>query len=177
MARITEDTPMSQEDVLYHSSDYPGDLKQPERRNASQREERVTLAALTGGSSVELVAGGAAIVLAIVGLTGTLSFLMTAIATIAIGGALFAHGATVAARWNDTVRRLAGGEGQRVEVASGVGSEVLGGAAGIALGILALANVAPLVLTPIAAIVFSCKIYLWIIKSSEKYSCHLVFNI
>ena len=160
MARVSENTPMSQEDVLYHSSDYPGDSKLQERRNVVEREERVTFAALTGGSSLELVAGGAAIVLAIVGLTGTLVPLMSAIATVAIGGALFAHGATVAARWNDTVRRVAAGQGQRVEIAGGVGSEVLGGAAGIALGILALANIAPLVLMPVAAIVFGGAILL-----------------
>lgn len=155
MARPTENPPTPQEDVIYHSTDYPsGDQPQQDRREVADREEKITIATLTGGSSVELVAGGAAVVLAIIGLTGNFMFHMSGIATIAIGGALLAHGAAVAARWNDTVRRAVPRQADRGEVAGGVGSEMLGGAAGIALGILALADVAPLVLLPVAAIVF-----------------------
>ncbi len=160
MARIGENTPVPPEDILYHSNEYQVESRPQEGRAAAEHEERVTIGVLTGSSSLELLAAGAAIVLAIVGLTGTLALCMCAIATIAIGVALFAHGATVAVRLNDTLRRVAPGTAHRVEVASSVGSEVLGGVAGIVLGVLALANIQPLILLPVAAIVFGGAILL-----------------
>ncbi|MGE5186650.1 MAG: hypothetical protein ACM31C_31565 [Acidobacteriota bacterium] len=97
--------------------------------------------------------------LAIIALAGYLPFYLTAIATIGIGGALLAHGAAVAARWNETVARV-GDESERVELVGGMSSEVFGGAAGVTLGILALANVLPMVLLPVAAIVLGGSILL-----------------
>ncbi|HEX3762275.1 MAG TPA: hypothetical protein VHW23_26420 [Kofleriaceae bacterium] len=116
------------------------------------REDKISSATLAGGSSLELIGGGAAVVLAIIGLAGFLPFYMTAIAAIAIGGAMLAHGASVTARWEDT-RWRAQGRGEQGELAGGIGSELLGGAAAILLGILALVGIVPLVLLPIAAIV------------------------
>lgn len=122
-------------------------------------EEKISAATLAGGSSLELIGGGAAAVLAIIALTGTLPFYMTTIATIVIGGALLAHGAAVTARWTDTMRR-AGDDRAEMEIGRGVGSEFLGGAAAIVLGILALAGVMPLVLLPVAMIVVGGTILL-----------------
>jgi hypothetical protein len=134
-----------------------------DHRNAMTEDtatkHKTTAATITGGSSLEALGGAGAVVLAILALSGILPFFLTAIATIAIGGALLAHGLAVAARWNDTVARV-GAETERVELAGGMSSEVLGGAAGIALGILALANVIPMVLLPIAAIVLGGSILL-----------------
>ena len=127
---------------------------------AAVHEEKVTTATLTGGSTLELLGGAAAVILAIIGLSGYLPLYMTAIATIAIGGALLAHGASVTARWTDTMRQAAADGVERVELAGGIGSELFGGACGIALGILALANVMPLVLPAVAAIVFGGAILL-----------------
>lgn len=118
------------------------------------RTEKTTTEVMLGGSSVEAIGGGAAVVLAILGLAGYLPVYMAAICTIAIGGALLAHGGAAAARWRDTLRRLDRGRFQETEVAGGIGTEVFGGAAGIVLGILALANMMPNVLLPVAAIVF-----------------------
>jgi hypothetical protein len=123
-------------------------------------EHKLSAATLAGGSSVELVAGAGAAVLAILGLLGYLPLYMTSIAAIAIGGALLAHSAAVTARWSDTMRRTAGDRSERVEIAGGVGSELLGGAAAIVLGILALAGAMPLVLLPVAAIVIGGTILL-----------------
>jgi hypothetical protein len=84
---------------------------------------------------------------------------MAAIATIVIGGALATHGAAVAARWAETVRQFSD-RSERLEMGGGVGSELFGGACGIVLGILALANVMPFVLLAVATIVFGGAILL-----------------
>ncbi len=123
-------------------------------------EEKMSAATLAGGSSLELIGGGGTAVLAIIGLCGTLPFYMTTIATIVIGGALLAHGAAVTARWTDTMRRAAGDRAEQVEIGGGAGSEFLGGAGAIVLGILALAGVMPLVLLPVAMIVVGGTILL-----------------
>lgn len=115
---------------------------------------RTTIGLLAGGMSLEAFAGMVAIVLAIVGLAGHVSFYMTAVATLAIGLALMSQGLALAARWRDTVERLAGGRRESTEVGGGVGAELIGGAIGIVLAILALADVYPLVLLPAAAVVF-----------------------
>ncbi len=68
--------------------DEPPSERSVERRTVSPRperephEEKVTTATLTGGSTLELIGGGGAVVLAIIGLTGFLPMYMTAIATI-----------------------------------------------------------------------------------------------
>jgi hypothetical protein len=116
-------------------------------------EEKISAAMLAGGSSLELIGGGAAAVLAIIGLAGYPPLFMTSIAAIAIGGALLAHGAAVTARWSDTMRRVAGDRSEQIEIGGGAGSEFLGGATAIVLGILALAGARPLVLLSVAAIV------------------------
>jgi hypothetical protein len=124
------------------------------------REEKISAATLAGGSSLELIGGGAAAVLAIIGLAGTLPFYMTTIATILVGGALLAHGAAVTARRSDTMRRAVDDRAEQIEIGGGAGSEFLGGAAAIVLGILALAGVMPLVLLPVAMIVIGGTILL-----------------
>ena len=97
----------------------------------------------------ELFAGSVGVVAAIAGVAGYSPVLMAAIATIAIGFALLAQGGTLAARWRNATH-ISGTE--RTE-AIGIGSEVLGGLAGLALGTLALLRYAPLVVLPVAAIV------------------------
>jgi hypothetical protein len=124
----------------------------------ARHDEKVTAEVLAGGSSLEAIGGGAAVVLSIIGLANFLPFYMAAISVIAIGGALMAHGGAMAARWRDEVRRIHGGRVTEAELAGGVGSEVFGGAAGVALGIIALAGVIPTVLLPIAVIVLGGSI-------------------
>jgi hypothetical protein len=116
-------------------------------------EEKVTAEVLAGGTSLEVIAGAAAVVLSIIGLTGYLPGYMAAISVLAIGGALMAHGSAMAARWRDEVRRVSRGRITESELAGGVATEVFGGAAGVALGILALAHIMPLLLLSIAVIV------------------------
>lgn len=160
MPVTTHDSP--EPDVSRHEVIYSGEERRAgtDRRRAPVHEEKLMAATLTGGSSLELIGGGVAVVLAIVGLAGYLPTYMAAIATIAIGGGLLAHGAAVTARWSDAIRQAGTDRSERIEVGGGMGSEVFGGASGIVLGILALADVRPLVLLPVAAIVLGGAILL-----------------
>jgi hypothetical protein len=138
------------------TGEHPAEGARGDQRSAAMR---------AGGSSAELIAGAGAAVLALLGLLGYLPLYMTSIAVIAMGCALLAHSAAVTARRTDTMRRAAGDRDhtervERVETAGGVGSELLGGAAAIVLGILALAGAMPLVLLPVAAIVIGGTILL-----------------
>ena len=150
MAYVSENhVPESSEHQTIYTSP-PGDVS---RRGEARTTDKTTLGVLTGGASLEVIGGAAAVVLAIIALTGTLPFYLTAIATICVGGALLSQGAAIGARWRDTVQRL-GGRTETAEMTGGIAAETLGGACGVVLGILALANVYPLVLLPIAALVF-----------------------
>src|SRR5262245_11509555 len=90
------------------------------------------------GSTLEALGGVAALVLAILALVGFQPLYLTTIATIAVGVALLAHGG-MAVRETESTNRI--------------GSEILGGAAGVALGILALVGVLPQLLLLAATIV------------------------
>jgi hypothetical protein len=146
----------SKQEVIYNDDERRSGA---ERRHAT-RANTVAAATLTGGSSLELIGGGAAVILSIIGLTGYLPIYMTSIATIAIGGALLAHGAAVTARVVGAVQHLEADRVTRIELGAGLGSEIFGGACGIALGILALAGVMPFTLLSVAAIVFGGAIML-----------------
>lgn len=139
---------LSKHETLYEDPEY-----EQLRARGAKREQKVTRSVLAGGTSLETLGGIVAVVVCIVGFS-QLPFQMAATGAIAIGFALFAQGASIAARWRDTVRRI---EGLRVppqELAGGVSTEVFGGITGIVLGILAFVGVKPLVLLPAAAIVF-----------------------
>jgi hypothetical protein len=123
-------------------------------------EEKRTEQIFVGGSSIETLGGFAAAVLAIIGVTGYEQIYMLGTACIATGIALLAHGGSIAARWNEVLRRLDGERFDRSELIGGVGTEVFGGGVGLVLGILALANVRPFVLLPVAAIVFGGSLLL-----------------
>ena len=108
---------------------------------------------LRAGSSVaELIAGGAAIVLPILGLVGVLPMSLAAVAFIAVGAAMMLNGGAVGTQAQTLLARDRP-EGERVEFLVGADAQMLGGAAVIALGILALLRVAPFSLLPVAAIV------------------------
>jgi hypothetical protein len=120
---------------------------------SARRQARVTTAAFAGGSALEAIGGLAAVICSIIGFS-FLPFHMASVATIAVGIALFAQGSAVMARWRDALQRLQGEHFDRQELVGGLSTEVFGGIVGIVLGVLALANVKPLVMLPVAAIVF-----------------------
>jgi len=160
---VTTQTPGEppRHEVIYNRDDRREDrVTTGEHPAEGAHKEKVSAATLAGGSSLELIGGAAAAVLAILGLAGFLPLQMTSIAAIAIGGALLAHSAAVTARWADTMRRAGGDHSEQAEIGGGVGSEMLGGAGAIVLGILALTGAMPLVLLPVAAIVVGGTIVL-----------------
>ena len=115
-----------------------------------------TATAITSGSSFELFAASAAIVATIVGLLGFQPLFMLGFATTAVGFALIAQGGAIAARW-ETARHTAAHE--RTE-SFGIGAEIFGGFAAVALGVLALLHFHPAILVPIGALVVGAALLL-----------------
>lgn len=129
---------------------------------ATEHEERRSIQVIGVGSALQSLCGAAAVVLTITGLStsGEMAFYTTAIATILVGVGLISYGVSLAARFNELMGDYAQGYGQNEELGTGVTAEVLGGLAGIAMGVLALAGVAPHVLPPIVPVVFGAALLL-----------------
>jgi hypothetical protein len=132
------------------------DRVRPEARENEQRTDP----RFVGGTTAEAIGGLAAAVLAFVGLRTMWSYTLGGVATIAIGLGLLAHGSAIASRWRQAMRRLDRDRFDRTELAGGITIEILGGVAGLVLGAAALANVAPFVTLPAAAIVFGVTLLL-----------------
>jgi hypothetical protein len=107
-----------------------------------------------GGATVEAIGGGAAVVLAILGLAGVLPAYMAPIATLAIGAALCVEGGALVARCSRLISRAGGTRSAAAELGGGTSAELLGGGAGVVLGILALLGVAPTILVAAAVVTF-----------------------
>lgn len=146
---------LSKYETLYEDPDYDRLRAFDEKR----RNEKLTSGVLAGGSSLETLGGLAAVILAILGFSRA-PVIMGACATIAIGIALLALGASIMARWRHALQRTKGTRLDRRELAEGVSTEVFGGVVGIVLGVLALTGVVPTVLLPVAAIVFGGSLLL-----------------
>jgi hypothetical protein len=129
-------------------------------QGAAEPHEQATAQLFAKGTTAETIAGLTAAVLAIVGLRTIWAYTLCGVAVIAIGVGLIAHGGTIAAQWNEAVRRLDRSRYDRTELGGAIGTEMLGGLAGIVLGVLALANVNPFVTLPVAAIVFGTTLLL-----------------
>jgi hypothetical protein len=108
---------------------------------------------VAGSSFTELIAGGAAIVLPILGLVGVLPMSLAAIAFIAIGAAMMINGGTLGTQARTLLAGTLSGESSGADFVGGANAQILGGAAVIALGILSLLRIAPFSLLPVAAIV------------------------
>ncbi|HEY7168413.1 MAG TPA: hypothetical protein VIB79_27895 [Candidatus Binatia bacterium] len=124
----------------------------PESRETTYRT-------ITAGSVVEALGGIGVVALAIIALAGIIPRVLAPIAVIAFGVALAAEGSSIASRYAQLVR-YDGGAVEKTEIGGGAGSEVLGGVAGIVLGILALIGEAPTVLISAAAITFGAALLL-----------------
>ncbi len=113
---------------------------------------------------MEAIGAIAAIALAIVGLAGVFSNTMAAIATIVIGASILSEaGAFGATYWN-----RAGVTGvTSSESSGGMGADMLGGVAGIVLGILALLGVAQGTLLSVAVLVFGATFLLSSVANSN----------
>jgi hypothetical protein len=111
---------------------------------AHGRDQRF-LRTLVAESTSESLAGAAALVLAIIGLAGMATSYMMAIGVIALGVAFLFDGA---------VAMTGAWETPEIMLGSHRSAAVLGGAAGVVLGILALIGVVPLILCSCAILVF-----------------------
>jgi hypothetical protein len=124
-------------------------------RREPDPERQKSLRVVAGGSITEAICGAAAVVLAIIGLVGTMPGYMASIATIAFGVALLAQGGAVAARYSRLLRETTPAEWEaRAEISGGMGAEFLAGGAGVVLGVLGLLGIGTATLIPIAIIVF-----------------------
>jgi hypothetical protein len=122
-----------------------------EYASRTMTHDEATARTVATGAGAETIAGGAAVVLAILGLAGVLPMILASIGVIAAGAAFLFQGAAIAARHRYLAREAGGGEG---EIETGMSAEIIGGLAGIALGILALVGVETVALIAVAAIVF-----------------------
>ncbi|HKD17146.1 MAG TPA: hypothetical protein VKG23_04690 [Thermoanaerobaculia bacterium] len=107
-----------------------------------------TLHILERGSVAEAIAGGAAVILAILGLIGLLPLTLCAIGIIAVGVAMLLGGAAVVARHREFTGTASGPRA----VANSMELVAFGGVGAVVLGILALLRVIPYTLLPIAAL-------------------------
>ena len=144
--RVTNRT--TGETTRYESTPYTRSAN--ENRNENQMTEKIVGAAF----ATDAVVAGATVVLAILGLTGLYPAYMIPIAVITTAAALLLKSGGAAARLNRLIQRTGGSVGSRVELESGVSAEMVGGAAGIALGVLALLGFVPATLSAVAIMVF-----------------------
>lgn len=126
-----------------------------ESRHRGEGVEKNTAEIVAGGSTLEVIAGAGAITLGILGLTGLLPLLFVTIGVIAVGGGLMFAGASVGSKYSDILHST----GERhsssnlAETGGGISALTIGGAVGVALGILALVGIEVFTLNSVAIIV------------------------
>ena len=118
-----------------------------------QHEDKVMEHAVIGGSGTEALIGAGAGVLAILGLAHIAPRMMVSIAAIALGAALVMDGIAIGAEYTRILEQTGNGSISRMGFSGGLSTQVMGGVAAVALGILALLNVEAMTLRAIAAIV------------------------
>lgn len=126
----------------------------------SPLHERRLFKTMTAGSTVEALAGAAAVVLAIVGLSGIAPTFMPAIAAIVVGAALIAQAGFFAAEAREVEASEHLGSTQKFEFEGGISAEALAGGVAVVLGILALLGIGAETLVSISAIVIGAALIL-----------------
>jgi hypothetical protein len=115
--------------------------------------EKSVLMVETTGFVIEAAAGVAVIVLSIIALVRGDNGLLTAIAGIVLGGALFAQGAAIAGEYSNLLEMLTSKSQSGIALGGGLAIEIIAGTGAIVLGILALLGIYPEVLLAVAVIV------------------------
>ncbi len=123
-----------------------------------QKEDKVLERTLISGSSTEALTGAGAVVLAILGLAHIAPQMMAAVSAIALGAALIMDGAAVAAEYSRILAESGNGKASKAELGGGLSTQIVGGAAAVALGVLALLNIEAQALLAIAAIVLGITV-------------------
>jgi hypothetical protein len=121
---------------------------------------------VAGGSFSETVTAMGAIAIAIIALVGVLPTLLAAIAAIVTGAALLMEGSAISARMAREIARE-GFTADSAELAGGLTSEFIAGAAGVVLGILSLLSLAPMTLLAVAAVTLGGGLVMGSMVSSE----------
>lgn len=115
----------------------------------------VTARDAIAGGSLEILAGAAAVGLAVLGLAGAAPAATAAIAAIALAGALVGHGIAVADRRTAVAARRdeeAGETHEHAKLGEAAADEVLAGTFSVAFGVLALIGIEPVLLLGVTAI-------------------------
>ncbi len=123
-------------------------------------QEQHAYEVLSSGTMLEAIGGMAAIALTILSLAGLMPVLLTSIAVIAIGAALFMEGTTIAAEYRELLASASNNQLSAEELGSGISIEFIAGIGAMALGILSLIGVATFTLLPISAIVLGAGVLL-----------------
>jgi hypothetical protein len=110
--------------------------------------------AMLGSTVWEGAGGAAAVVLAILALAGVLTQDLMAIAVIAVAVSLLFEGGAIGVRFSRLLTRPGIRRAGYAEFTGGVTAEFMAGAVGIVLGVLSLLNIAPMVLSGTAIVVF-----------------------
>ncbi len=118
------------------------------------REEKKSLRTLISGSVAESIFSGAAIVLALMGLSGIMPQTLLPVAVIVMGAAFLFEGGAISIRFSKLLSGARKDPLDQFELGLGVTSEFVGGVAGVVLGILALLGMYPMVMIPAAIVVF-----------------------
>jgi hypothetical protein len=121
-------------------------------------EVKQTAKTLLGGSLAESVASGVTIVLALIALSGIMPEMLLPIAVIVMGAAFLFEGGAISMRFSKLLAATSKDRFDEAELGVGVTSEFLGGVSGIVLGILSLLKLSPMVLVPVAVIVYGCTL-------------------
>ncbi len=125
--------------------------RQPvEEKEYVKRREKAVL----GGTTTSGLIAAVAAILAIVGLAGVYPTWLINVSTIVLGISFLFEGGAIVARRSALLHNTTAGRVQVAELGAGLTGEMFAGLAGIVLGILGLADVAPAILIPCAVIIF-----------------------
>lgn len=117
---------------------------------------RTGLGVMAAGPTIQTLTGVAAVVLAALGLAQFLPNFLLNIAIIVVGVGLFVRGGAVAAEYSALIRESSSKSTAGAPPSGGASAELLAGAVGIVLGILALLSITPPAMTtPVALIVLA----------------------
>lgn len=108
-------------------------------------------------SAAEAIGAVAAVILAVIGLAGELSYLLASIATVVIGAGILVEGWALGSRYRQASSTNAV-PSQELGTSGALTAEFLGGIAGVVLGILALFRMAPDTLLATALLVYGATL-------------------
>lgn len=120
-------------------------------------EERKPLKGITRGTAVEGVVGLGAAVLSIIGLAGIYTEKLLPVSIVVLGAAMVIEARVVIGRFYYVMRELGETHGSRI-AGGGMSTEILGGIAGVTMGLLALMGLNPVMLCSAAVVVFGASV-------------------